>query len=67
VYLERAVQAVRAQGQPIDEALLSHLAHLGWAHINLTGDYSWRQSDRVPSGGHRPLRAMAVTQAKRPA
>jgi len=66
VYLERAVQAVRAQGQPIDEALLPHLAPLGWAHINLTGDYSWRQSDRVPPGWHRPLRTAAAAWAKQP-
>jgi TnpA family transposase len=42
VYVQRAVQALRAHGQPVDEALLSYLSPLGWEHINLTGDYSWR-------------------------
>lgn len=58
VYLERAVLPVRAHGQPTDAVLLPHLAPRGWAHINLTGDYSWRRCDRVPPGGHRPLRTV---------
>lgn len=28
---------------------------------------NWRQSDRVPPGGHRPLRALVATRAQRPA
>ena len=39
VYLERAVSAMRAQGYPIDDALLKHVAPIHWNHINLTGDY----------------------------
>jgi TnpA family transposase len=39
VYLERAIQALRNQGQMIPEALLVHLSPLKWEHINLTGDY----------------------------
>ncbi len=27
-----------------------------WNHINLTGDYTWRQNKRVEKGGFRPLR-----------
>jgi TnpA family transposase len=42
VYLERAIQAIRDHGQPIDENLLQHVSPLGWEHINLTGDYVWR-------------------------
>ena len=42
VYVERAVQALRAHGQSVDETLLPYLSPLGWEHINLTGDYSWR-------------------------
>jgi TnpA family transposase len=67
VYLERAVQALRAHGQIIDEALLPHLAPLGWEHINLTGDYSWRQRGVVPPGTYRPLRPVADVRIKRPA
>jgi hypothetical protein len=48
VYLDRAVQQVRAQG------LLAHVAPLGWEHIGLSGDYIW--SDASPGPGFRPLR-----------
>ncbi len=56
VYLERAVQALRNSGKNIDERLLPHLSPLGWEHINLTGDYIWRQSKQVEQGKFRPLR-----------
>jgi TnpA family transposase len=56
VYLERAIQAIRNHGQPVDENLLQHVSPLGWEHI-LTGDYVWRQDRRVERGKFRPLRA----------
>ncbi|KAA0675758.1 Tn3 family transposase [Roseomonas genomospecies 6] len=57
VYMERAINALRAGGEHIPDGLLSHLAPLGWQHINLTGDYLW-SANRVPSTvGYRPLRA----------
>ena len=56
VYLERAVNAMRAQGIKFDEQLLKHVAPIHWNHIILTGDYSWKQSSRVGKGGFRPLR-----------
>ena len=28
---------------------------LGWEHINLTGDYNWRQNKQVEQGDFRPL------------
>lgn len=56
VYLERAVQALRESGKTIDDEVLMHLSPLGWEHINLTGDYHWRQSKRVEQGDFRPLR-----------
>ena len=36
--------------------LLKHVAPVHWNHINLTGDYSWRQNKRVEKGGFRALR-----------
>ena len=39
---------------------LEHLSPLGWEHINLTGDYVWRQNRRVESGKFRPLRPVPV-------
>ena len=56
VYVARAVQALKDQGQPIDDSLLQHLSPLGWEHINLTGDYLWRQGKQLESGQYRPLR-----------
>ena len=56
VYLERAIGALRQQGRQVDEGLLKHLAPVHWNHINLTGDYYWRQNKRVEKGGFRPLR-----------
>lgn len=56
VYMERAIDSLRAGGEHIPDELLSHLAPLGWQHINLTGDYLW-SANRVPSTvGYRPLR-----------
>jgi len=56
VYIERAVQALRDHGLAIDDSLLQHLSPLGWEHINLTGDYVWRQNRRPDKRKWRPLR-----------
>ena len=56
VYLERAIRALRDAGKNMDERLLPHLSPLGWEHINLTGDYIWRQNKQVEQGKFRPLR-----------
>ena len=58
VYLERAVQALRDSGKNVDDKLLPHLSPLSWEHINLTGDYIWRQSRQVEQGKFRPLRSI---------
>ena len=60
VYLERVIHAIRDHGQPVDENLLQHVSPLGWEHINLTGDYVWRQDRRVERGKFRPLRAFTT-------
>jgi TnpA family transposase len=56
VYLERSTAALREPGQTVDDELLQHLSPLGWEHINLTGDYLWRQHKLVARGTFRPLR-----------
>ena len=58
-YLERAANALRGHGQAVDDALLQYLSPLGWEHINLTGDYIWRQIKQVEQGKFRPLRMLA--------
>jgi hypothetical protein len=55
VYLERAVNALRER-RAVNDALLGHIAPLGWNHIGLTGDYNWHANKRVAKGGFRPLR-----------
>lgn len=57
-YLEKAVEELRARGEVIDDAMLSHLSPLGWEHINLTGDYIWGNENELvrPVGELRPLR-----------
>jgi TnpA family transposase len=61
VYLERAIRCLKEHGLSSDENLLQHLSPLGWEHINLTGDYVWRQNKRVEHGKFRPLRPLAVS------
>ena len=56
VYLERAIQAIKNHGETVDENLLQHLSPLGWEHINLTGDYVWRQTRKAEKRQFRPLR-----------
>lgn len=56
VYLERAIQELRARGHTVDDKLLKHLSPLGWGHINLTGDYVWSQNKDTQNGNFRPLK-----------
>ena len=50
---------MRRRGEVIPDALLAHLAPLGWQHINLTGDYLWGASSAFGPDGFRPLRRMS--------
>ena len=66
VYLERAIQAIRDHGQPVDENLLQHVSPLGWEHINLTGDYVWNTALAASENpdGLRPLRDLTGAYAR---
>jgi hypothetical protein len=44
VYFGRAIRSLKAAGHTVDDTLLQHLSPVGWEHINLTGDYVWRQN-----------------------
>ena len=59
VYLERATHALDNQ-QPIDSGLLQHLSPLGWEHINLTGDYTWKTRRNPTTSKYRPLRSFHI-------
>jgi TnpA family transposase len=56
VYLGRALERLRRQGEAAPMALLAHLAPLGWWHINLTGDYLWPTNPKLEPDGFRALR-----------
>jgi hypothetical protein len=47
---------LRRRGEIVPDALLVHIAPLGWQHINLTGDYLWDADAAIGSNGFRPLR-----------
>lgn len=56
-YLGRALDALRGSGENVPDALLAHVAPLGWQHINITGDYLWDADAAIGPDGFRPLRA----------
>jgi len=56
VYLGRALDALRCRGEVVSDALLAHIAPLGWQHVNLTGDYLWGVDTNLAPDGFRPLR-----------
>ena len=60
VYLGRALDALRARGEAIPDALLAHLTPSGWQHINLTGDYPWGADGGFGLDGFRQLRNVAA-------
>lgn len=64
-YIERAIGSLKRKGIPVNEQLVSHLSPLGWEHINLTGDYVWRNNVKLGSGKYRPLRAVDVSLYKK--
>lgn len=57
VYLDRATTAMQEQDPNLDPDLFQYLSPLGWDHINLTGDYTWR-SNRLRPGKFRQLRPL---------
>ncbi|QPC88959.1 Tn3 family transposase (plasmid) [Mesorhizobium sp. NBSH29] len=63
VYLDRALTAMTKAGRKIDEALLPHIAPLGWQHINLTGDYLWSETPPLDDDGYRQLRRFNVLES----
>ena len=64
VYLDRALDDLRYGSEMIPEALLTHLAPIGWQHINLTGDYLWDADAGLAPDGYRLLRALAAITAR---
>lgn len=65
VYIENAINLLKKKGLPLNDQLLSHLSPLGWEHINLTGDYIWRNNNKLAEGKFRPLRPVDINQYKK--
>lgn len=65
VYIENAINLLKKKGLQLNEQLLSHLSPLGWEHINLTGDYIWRNNKKLAEGKYRPLRPIDVSKYKK--
>ena len=53
LYMQRAVEHLRAHDVAAPDELLAHLSPMSWAHVGLTGDYLW--ADAAAAGGLRPL------------
>ena len=51
LYMERAVDHLRARDVAAPDALLAHLSPMGWAQFSLTGDYLERGPSAVAAGG----------------
>jgi len=54
MYMNKAADHLRQIGELPDPSLLKHVSPLGWAHINLTGDYVW-DSGAAERSNERPL------------
>ena len=63
VYLGRALDVLRRSGEVVPDALLAHLAPVGWQHINLTGDYLWSADTSLDPSGFRILRSTTAIRA----
>lgn len=65
VYIERTIESLKRKKLLINDQLLSHLSPLGWEHINLNGDYVWRNNLKLGTGKYRPLRSVDIKSYKK--
>ena len=56
IYMQEALQQVRADGMDVRDHDLAHLSPLIWRHLNFLGRYDFSLPDAVLNGGLRPLR-----------
>ena len=56
LYLERAIDAIRAAGHLVDDADIARLSPLVHAHLNVLGRYSFTLPAELERGAWRPLR-----------
>jgi hypothetical protein len=55
---------LRRGGEITPDALLAHLAPVGWQHINLTGNYLWDTDANLGPNGFRQLRRNSPITAR---
>lgn len=60
VYLQKALETMRAAGVTIDETLLRHTFPLGWSHINFFGKYDFDLAQVYSLSQLRPLEAIRI-------
>jgi hypothetical protein len=63
-FLHAAFRSWWSAPELVPDALLAHLAPLGWQHINLTGDYFWGTETNLGLDGFRPLRGGMAPQVE---
>ena len=56
LYMDRALDHLRAQGLEIDPDDIARLSPLGHIHINMLGRYYFELAEALKAGGFRPLR-----------
>jgi TnpA family transposase len=56
LYMDRALDHLRAQGLEIDPDDIARLSPLGHIHINMLGRYYFELAEALKEGGFRPLR-----------
>ncbi len=52
LYMQRAVDHLRARGVAASDEFLAHLSPMSWAHVGLTGDYLWANARPLAGSGH---------------
>ena len=56
LYMDKALEHLRAQGLEIDPEDVARLSPLGHIHINMLGRYYFELAEALKAGGFRPLR-----------
>ena len=56
VYLKDALDALQAEGRPVDEQAAAHLSPALVDHIGIYGNYTFDVEQELHRGAHRPLR-----------
>ena len=64
IYLTEAFATLRRQGQEIAESTITHIAPLGWEHVNLIGKYQFAPQPGRSLENLRPLRTSERGEGK---